>query len=109
MEAKTPEGITYKYYKCENCGEEILNMEQLHEISLKKTGIINMTNTGTNIENRIETKTLFLLLTESLALAHEEENPPILQGFVHWLGLSEELFIFGLTAIVLVAYLLWKS
>ena len=35
FEAKTPEGIGYKYYKCEKCGEEILTMDQLHEVSEK--------------------------------------------------------------------------
>ena len=32
---KTPEGIEYKYFKCENCGEEILNMKQLHNVAEK--------------------------------------------------------------------------
>ena len=31
---KTPEGIEYKYFKC-TCGEEIVNMSQLHEIADK--------------------------------------------------------------------------
>mgnify|MGYP001595307043 FL=1 len=35
FEAKTPEGIRYKYYKCGKCGEEILTMDQLHEVSEK--------------------------------------------------------------------------
>jgi DNA-directed RNA polymerase subunit RPC12/RpoP len=33
--AKTPEGVEYKYFKCEKCGEEILNMEQLHNVAEK--------------------------------------------------------------------------
>ena len=33
--AKTPEGISYKYFKCNNCGEEIVNMEQLHNVANK--------------------------------------------------------------------------
>ena len=32
---KTPEGFEYKYFKCEKCGEEILNMTQLHDVALK--------------------------------------------------------------------------
>ncbi len=32
---KTPEGIKYKYLKCEKCGEEILNMQQLHNVAEK--------------------------------------------------------------------------
>ena len=33
--AKTPEGITYKYFKCQSCGEEIVNMGQLHDVAEK--------------------------------------------------------------------------
>ncbi len=29
----TPEGVTYKYFTCEHCGEEILDMKQLHEVA----------------------------------------------------------------------------
>ena len=32
---KTPEGVAYSYYRCEKCGEEILNMEQLHKVAEK--------------------------------------------------------------------------
>ena len=32
---KTPEGFEYNYFKCENCGEEILNMQQLHNVAEK--------------------------------------------------------------------------
>ncbi len=30
---ETPEGVEYKYYKCEECGEEIVNMKQLHDVA----------------------------------------------------------------------------
>ncbi|MEK6934332.1 MAG: AbrB/MazE/SpoVT family DNA-binding domain-containing protein [Nanoarchaeota archaeon] len=33
--AKTPEGFSYKFFKCKECGEEIVNMEQLHDIAEK--------------------------------------------------------------------------
>jgi len=33
--AKTPEGISYHYFKCEKCGEEILDMSQLHNVAQK--------------------------------------------------------------------------
>ena len=33
--AKTPEGFEYKYFKCGKCGEEILNMNQLHNVAEK--------------------------------------------------------------------------
>jgi len=34
-EAKTPEGVLYQYYKCKKCGDEIVNMTQLHEVAEK--------------------------------------------------------------------------
>ena len=33
LKAKTPENIWYNYYKCRKCGEEIVDMEQLHEVA----------------------------------------------------------------------------
>lgn len=33
--AKTLEGFEYKYFKCEKCGEEILDMNQLHNVAEK--------------------------------------------------------------------------
>jgi len=33
LKAKTPEGVDYRYFKCGKCGEEILNMNQLHEVA----------------------------------------------------------------------------
>ncbi len=35
LKSKTPEGVEYTYFKCDNCGEEILNMNQLHEVAEK--------------------------------------------------------------------------
>jgi len=35
LKAKTPEGVEYSYYKCKKCGEEIVDMKQLHEIAEK--------------------------------------------------------------------------
>ena len=32
---KTPEGIGYKYHKCVKCGEEIVDMDQLHNVAKK--------------------------------------------------------------------------
>ena len=31
--AFTPEGISYTYFKCSKCGEEIVDMKQLHEVA----------------------------------------------------------------------------
>lgn len=33
LTTKTPEGAEYQYYKCTQCGEEILNMQQLHAVA----------------------------------------------------------------------------
>ena len=33
LKAKTPDGVEYSYYKCSRCGEEILDMKQLHEVA----------------------------------------------------------------------------
>lgn len=35
FQAKTPEGVAYSYYKCGNCGEEIVDMKQLHSVAEK--------------------------------------------------------------------------
>ena len=32
---KTPEGIEYHYHKCTKCGEEIVDMKQLHQVAEK--------------------------------------------------------------------------
>lgn len=32
---RTPEDMTYTYYKCKKCGEEIVDMKQLHQIANK--------------------------------------------------------------------------
>ncbi len=32
---KTPEGFAYQYYQCTKCGEEIVNMQQLHNVAQK--------------------------------------------------------------------------
>ena len=33
LNSKTPDGISYTYFRCSNCGEEILNMAQLHKVA----------------------------------------------------------------------------
>ena len=33
LEDKTPEGVNYHYFKCKKCGEEIVNMRQLHDVA----------------------------------------------------------------------------
>ena len=33
--AKTPEGISYNYFKCNKCEEEIVDIKQLHNVAEK--------------------------------------------------------------------------
>ena len=35
LSAKTPEGFAYTYFRCDHCGEEILDMSQLHNVAEK--------------------------------------------------------------------------
>ena len=46
LTTKTPENVTYSYYKCERCNEEIVDMSQLHEVAIipEKNGIRIMTS-----------------------------------------------------------------
>jgi hypothetical protein len=32
---KTPEGVSYRYFKCKKCDEEIVDMKQLHNVAQK--------------------------------------------------------------------------
>ena len=33
--SETPEGVEYSYYKCSKCGEEIVDLKQLHSVADK--------------------------------------------------------------------------
>ena len=35
LRSSTPEGFGYRYFKCSKCGEEILDMKQLHNVAQK--------------------------------------------------------------------------
>ena len=35
FKAQTPEGVSYNYFRCNKCGEEIVNMKQLHDVAEK--------------------------------------------------------------------------
>ena len=39
LQGKTPEGVNYHYYKCANCGEEIVTVTQLHAVAEKYRAI----------------------------------------------------------------------
>jgi len=54
---KTTDGVAYNYYKCEKCGEEILDMEQLHAVADKYRAMkkyhVKLTKWGESIGLRI--------------------------------------------------------
>lgn len=54
---KTPEGIGYHYHQCPRCGEEIVDMKQLHEVANKyrtiKSYHIKLSNWGPSLGIRI--------------------------------------------------------
>ncbi len=33
LTAKTPDGVKYNYYHCSQCGEEVVDMKQLHDVA----------------------------------------------------------------------------
>lgn len=35
LKDRMPEGISYEYYRCKKCGEEVLDMKQLHDVAKK--------------------------------------------------------------------------
>ncbi len=57
LTSETPEGIKYDYYKCLKCGEEIVNMSQLHKVTDKyrkiKTHYAKISKWGLSLGFRI--------------------------------------------------------
>ena len=57
LKNKTPEGVEYNYFKCTKCGEEILNMNQLHNVAEKyrtmKNYHVKLTKWGLSLGLRI--------------------------------------------------------
>jgi predicted RNA-binding protein with EMAP domain len=57
MESETPEGIKYCYFRCENCGEEVVDMRQLHDIAQEyrkmKKFSVRISKWGTSLGLRI--------------------------------------------------------
>jgi len=35
LKAKTPEKVTYEYYRCNKCGDEVVDINQLHAAAEK--------------------------------------------------------------------------
>lgn len=72
LKSKTPEGIEYDYYKCRKDGEEIVDMEQLHEVAehyraLKKYNV-KLSKWGLSLGIRIPKE-----LVEKYKLKNEKE------------------------------------
>lgn len=55
--AKTPEGIAYNYFKYSKCGDEIVDMKQLHKVAEKyrimKTYHVKLSKWGLSVGLRI--------------------------------------------------------
>ena len=54
---ETPEGVSYTYYSCTSCGEEIVDMKQLHSVAQKyrelKRYVVKISKWGDSIAIRI--------------------------------------------------------
>ena len=35
MKGKTPDGVKYRYHKCKNCGQEVVELKQLYDVAHK--------------------------------------------------------------------------
>jgi len=53
-----PDGLTYRYWKCTKCGDEILTMDQLHEIAEKEKKLlaVKISKWGNAVAMRIPKK-----------------------------------------------------
>ncbi len=72
LSAKTPEGVEYSYFKCKSCGEEIVDMKQLHNVAEKyrtmKTYRAKISRWGLSLGLRIPKD-----LVKKYGLKNEEE------------------------------------
>ena len=79
--AKTPEGVSYNYFKCDKCGEEIVDMNQLHNVTEKyrimKKYHVKLSKWGLSIGLRIPkeiTKKYHFKANEEVAIIPEEKG-----------------------------------
>ena len=60
MEGITPEGFEYSYSKCEKCGEELVDLKQLHQVANKyremKKYSVKISKWGDSLAMRIPKK-----------------------------------------------------
>ncbi len=68
----TPEGITYNYFRCKECNEEIVDMRQLHDVAQKyrvlKKYSVKLSKWGMSLGLRIPKE-----LVEDYGLTEEKE------------------------------------
>lgn len=81
IRSKTPEGVDYKFYKCLSCGEEIVDMKQLHQVAEKYRAIksfhIKLSKWGLSLGVRIPkevVKKYNLKDSEEITLIPEEKG-----------------------------------
>lgn len=57
LHTSTPEGIGYTYFRCSKCGEETLNLDQLHKVASRyrslKTYHLKLSRWGLSLGVRI--------------------------------------------------------
>ena len=72
LKANTPEGVEYSYFRCEKCGEEIVDMKQLHNVAQKyremKRFHVKLSKWGMSLGLRIPKE-----LAERYSLKNNEE------------------------------------
>ncbi len=72
MTGQTTEGVSYSYYQCRKCGEEILSREQLHTVATKyrvmKNYRVRLTRWGLSLGMRFPKE-----ITEKYGLRDNEE------------------------------------
>jgi len=72
LKAKTPEEVEYSYHRCRKCGEEIVDMKQLHEVAEQYVTLkryqVKLSKWGLSLGLRIPKE-----LVERYRLKNEEE------------------------------------
>lgn len=85
LEAETPEHIAYSYYKCSSCGEEIVDLKQLHTVAEQyrtiKKYYVKLSKWGLSLGLRIPkelVKKYHLAEESEVAIVQEKEGIKII-------------------------------
>ncbi len=85
LSTETPEGIEYNYFKCNKCGEEVVNVEQLHVVAEKyrkiKTYYVKISAWGLSLGLRLPkelTKKYHLTSSTKVKIIPEKEGIKII-------------------------------